>query len=257
MNLWPGDPPAIVPGAGPGADDGTGRYRNVGIPGMLVYLPQPGGVRRTAMIVCPGGAYTHLTRLVGGDGTVAEFCPKGVVIIALKYRLNPPSKHVEADSLADLKRAVRLVRAHAVEWKIDPNKVGVLGWSAGANLALNLATHFDRGDPASTDPVEKQSCRPDYIVLLSPWPDGQTLAAYPIGKHMPPAFIGSAKDDKTAPTAFAQGIEDTCQNMNVNAEMILLETGGHDAIEPTATGPGSKWQDRFWPWLVSIGMAND
>src|SRR5579883_2650237 len=257
MNLWPGDPPNIAPGAGPGADDGTGRYRNVGIPGMLVYtnIPATGSARRPALIVCPGGGYTHLTRLVGGDGTVSVFEPRGIFVIALKYRLKPPSKDVEADSLADLKRAIRLVRANARQWNIDPDKIGVLGWSAGANLALNLATHFDSGDPASSDPVERQSSQPDYVVLLSPWPDGQTLDAYPITEDAPPAFIGTAKDDKTAPPAFAMGIAGAYKKAGVKSELMVVDTGGHAAYELDSKGPGSKWPDRVCPWLASLEIG--
>jgi hypothetical protein len=86
MNLWPGDPPNKVQGSGPGADDGTGRYRNVGIPGMLVYLPQSSAksAKRIAIIACPGGGYSHLTRLEGADGAVAAFNPRDVVVVSLK-----------------------------------------------------------------------------------------------------------------------------------------------------------------------------
>src|SRR5207302_4339884 len=153
--LWEGNPPGMTAGATPGADDGTGRVRNVGIPGMLVYLPEAQtSADRIAIVVCPGGGYTHLTRLVGADGAVKAFVPKGVVIASLKYRTTPPSAQVDADALEDGKRAVRLIRVHAKEWGIDPKKIGVLGWSAGANLGLNLATHFDSGNPSASDLVE-------------------------------------------------------------------------------------------------------
>lgn len=256
MPLWPGNPPGMVPGAGPGADDGTGRFRNVGIPGAYVYLP-PGkasGQHRIAIIACPGGGYTHETRLLGADGAVQTFVPRGVVVIALKYRLEPPSTDVEADARADGLRAVRLVRAHAKEWGIDPHKVGVMGASAGANLALNLAVHFDRGTKTASDPVERQSSRPDFVVLLSPWPHSHTLDTYPIPKGAPPAFIGTAKDDTTAPPAFAEGLAANFKKAGVPVELMVVDTGGHGAYTIGNPGPGGKWVDRFWPWLATIGI---
>lgn len=254
--LWPGNPPGMAPGAGPGADDGTGRFRNVGIPSLYVYLP-PGaavGQHRIAIIACPGGGYTHETRLLGADGAVKTFVPRGVVVISLKYRLQPPSTDVEADALADGKRAVRLVRAYAKDWGIDPHKVGVLGWSAGANLGLNLATHFDGGKAGAADPVDRLSSRPDFVALLSPWPHNHALNAYPIPKDAPPAFIGSALDDRTAPVTFAEGIADNYRKVGVPVDLMLVATGGHGAYTIDTPGPGGKWVDRFWPWLATIGI---
>ena len=212
------------------------------------------GVRRIAIIACPGGGYTHLTRLAGADGAVKTFLPRDVVIVALKYRTTPPSEHVDADALADGQRAVRLVRAHAQEWGIDPEKIGMLGWSAGANLALNVATHFDSGIAGSSDNIDRQSCRPDFVVLLSPWPNKHPIGDFPVGEHAPPAFIGSAKDDKTAPSSFAQGIADAYKKAGAKAHLDIVESGGHGAFTINAPGEGGKWVGRFWPWLAEIGI---
>ncbi|MES2921789.1 MAG: alpha/beta hydrolase [Verrucomicrobiota bacterium] len=254
FNLWENNPPGMVAGATPGADDGTGRVRNVGIPGMLVYLPAtpapPQG--RTALIVCPGGGYTHLTRLIGADGAVNAFIPKGFVVISLKYRTRPPSTTVDADALEDGKRAVQIIRSHAKEWGIDPRRIGMLGWSAGANLALNVASQFKPGDAAASDKVGRESSRPDFVVLLSPWPSKRTIADYPIQANAPPAFIASAKDDKTAPVAFAEGIAESYQKAGAKASLWTPETGGHGAFTIDAPGEGGKWIDRFEPWLQEL-----
>jgi len=254
FNLWATNPPGMVPGATPGADDGTGRYRNVGIPGLLTYLPAtpPPADGRLALIVCPGGGYTHLTRLLGGDGSVDAFTPRGVAVIVLKYRTQPPSLSEEADALADGRRAVKFVRNHAKEWGIDPHRIGMLGWSAGANLALNLASHPDAGDATATDPVERESSRPDFVVLLSPWPAKHAIADYPITKDSPPAFIGSAKDDKTAPVTFAEDVAANYKKAGAKASLWVVDTGGHGAFTIGAPGPGGKWIDRFWTWLPEI-----
>jgi endo-1,4-beta-xylanase len=254
--LWDDGPPGMVPGAGPGADDGTGRFRNVGIPSLYVYMPPDDRARqrRIALIVCPGGGYTHLTRLLGADGAVATFVPRGVVVISLKYRLEPPSTDVEANARADGLRAVRLVRAHARDWGIDPHKVGILGWSAGANLALNVATRFDGGSANAADPVEQQSSRPDFTVLLSPWPHAHSADAYPVPKDAPAAFIGTARDDTTAPPAFAEAVADSFKKAAVRSELMVVDTGGHGAYTIGNPGPGGRWTDRFWDWLATIGI---
>jgi endo-1,4-beta-xylanase len=281
LNLWPGPPPiphllttqpatrparastrlATRPATRPIVehDDGTGRIFGVSIPAMLVYLPtdQPKPAGRTAIIVCPGGGYSHLTRLVGADGMVNESLPRGVVIISLKYRLIPPAPNlptVAAEALLDGQRAVRLVRAHAAEWQIDPHRVGLLGWSAGANLGINIATHFDDGNPQSPDTVEHQSDRPDFVALLSPWPARQTIGAYPVTKNSPPAFICSARDDRTAPVSFAQAIAAAYDTAGATEQLWLIDKGGHAAFEIGNPGEGSGWLARFWPWLSKIGM---
>jgi endo-1,4-beta-xylanase len=248
--------PGLLPGAGPGADDGTGRWRNVGIPGALVYLPPSRGSeksegKRPALIVCPGGGYTHLTRLVGADGAVQAFLPENIVVIALKYRLNPPSGAVEKDALEDGRRAVRLARAHAGEWGIDPCRIGMIGWSAGANLSLNAATHADGGNPSATDPVERFPSRPDFVALLSPWPGKPAHPAsdYPVDKTTPPAFIASARDDKTAPVTFAEEIASSYALAGVRHVLWTPETGGHGAFTIGAPGEGGKWVGRFLEWI--------
>lgn len=256
--LWPDRPPDAAEAATPGADDGTGRWRNVGIPSMLVDLPETPvpGKGRIALIACPGGGYTHLTRLVGADGAVAAFLPKDVAIIALKYRTKPPStdEGVERDALADAHRAIRLIRHRADEWGIDPGKVGMVGWSAGGNLCLNAASRFDDGRADAEDPVERLGSRPDFVVMLSPWPHGNQPDDYPIRENAPPAFIGSAEDDNTAPASFARGIASGYRTAGTPCHLWVVEEGGHGAFTIDAPGEGGKWIDRFWVWLEEIGI---
>lgn len=255
--LWPGNPPGMVDGATPGADDGTGRWRNVGIPGLLLYQPDgpapEGG--RPVLIACPGGGYTHLTRLVGADGAVEALLPKGFVVVALKYRTRGPSVDVEADALADGERAVRLVRHHAAKWGVDPRRIGMIGWSAGANLVLNVACHADAGLPVSADPVERVSSRPDFVAMLSPWPAKRAIEAYPIPRDATPAFIASAEDDKTAPTDFARGIAAGYASAGATHQLWVVPAGGHGAFTIGAPGEGGAWIERFLPWLASLPPA--
>jgi acetyl esterase/lipase len=254
MKLWEGKAPGQIDGAPPEWDDGTGRIRGTTEPGILVYLPPEGKRNGIAIIACPGGGYEHLTRLVGADGVVETYCPQGVAVISLKYRLKPPSVDVAADALADGRRAIRLVRAHAQEWGIDPHKIGMIGWSAGGNLILNQLSHPEgTSDAAPSDPVEKQSSRPDFVGLMSPWPNAKTIDAYPIPKDAPPAFIGNAEDDRTAPVAFARAIGDAYKTAGARVEMDIVPTGGHGAFEIGA-GAAKDWPEKFTPWLKDIGI---
>lgn len=273
LNLWPGPPPVpVLPTTEPTThpfrastrpvvehDDGTGRIFGVSIPAMLVYLPTqpapPAG--RTAIIVCPGGGYSHLTRLLGADGMVDASLPRGIVIISLKYRLLPPAPNLQtvaAEALLDAQRAVRLVRANAAQWQIDPRRVGLLGWSAGGNMGINIATHFDAGDPNAADTIDRQSDRPDFVALLSPWPARQNISAYPVTKNSPPAFICSARDDRTAPVTFAQAIAAAYDTAGATEQLWLVDHGGHAAFEIGNPGEGAGWLARFWVWLAKINM---
>jgi endo-1,4-beta-xylanase len=248
VDLWD-DSPTRFNATSTDRDDGTGRIVDVNIPGMIVYLPpvalRPAGAM-PAMIACMGGAYTHLTRLVGADHTVETFVPKGIAIISLKYRLKPPSGDVARDALADGQRAMRLVRFHAKEWGIDPNKIGMVGWSAGSNLILNQSTHFDAGNAQSSDPVERESSRPDFAVMLSPWPNAKPVTDFPAAKDAPPAFIGSARDDQTAPFTFAESIVAEWKTAAGTAELMAVPTGGHGAFE-IGTGTAGNWAETFLP----------
>ncbi len=240
-------------------DDGTSRIYDVNEPGMVVYLPPAEKRTGVALIACPGGAYTHLTRVVGADGCVEAFVPQGIAVISLMYRLKPPSKDVEADALADGQRCVRIVRQHAKEWGIDPEKIGMVGWSAGGNLILSMVSHQDDADAAGKrlegNPLDAVSDRLDFAILLSPWPDGKAIDAYPMPKDPPPAFIGNAEDDRTAPVAFARAVGDAWKKAGGagKVEMDIVPTGGHGAFE-LGMGTAKDWPEKVVPWLKEIGM---
>lgn len=261
FNLWDGPAPGQVMDARPEVDNNT-RVYTVSIPGAIVYLPPKeklaasGG---TCIIACMGGSYDHLTRLVGADNTVPIMVPKGIAVVSLKYRLKPISTDVEKDAVTDGKRAIRFVRAHAKEWGIDPNKVGMMGWSAGGNLILSLSTHLEKdgaGDPEAKDPIERESCRPDFVTMFSPWPNAKQIAAYPAskeGKGMPPAFIACAEDDRTAPFAFAKAIQADWEKNGGKVEFMGVPTGGHGAFE-LQMGIAKNWPDTWFPWMEKTGM---
>ena len=124
----------------------------------------------------------------------------GVAVIGLKYRTRPPhilpNEGIQALTLLDAKRAMRLVRHRAAEWGLDQTKIGVAGYSAGANLAMNLAANFDLGDPQSTDPIERLSSRPDFAVGLGTWHWRKPENPFVFKPNSPPVFLVHATTDK-------------------------------------------------------------
>ena len=255
--LWEGNPPNFVEGAGPETNDGKGRFGNVTVPTLAPHLPPKGKGTGLALIICPGGGYTNVGVGPKGDAAIAYFVPRGVAVFVLKYRTRPPSRQVDVDALADAQRAMRLVRHRAAEWGVDPQRIGMVGWSAGSHLILNLASHHNAGDPAAKDPIERQSCRPDFIAAMCPWPSRSKPADFPATKATPPVFMCSARDDKTAPTAFARTLRDAYVAAGIEAVLEEVETGGHEAFTIEGPGEGGKWTEKFWPWLKKIEMVKD
>lgn len=252
LHLYPGDAPNVPATPGAETDDGHGRAGNVSVPTLTVYLPDKSTSNGTAIIICPGGGYSRVGMEHHAHQVANYFVPKGFAVIGLKYRTRPPSKNIAADALADGQRAVRLVRSHAAEWNINPERVGVMGYSAGSHLTINLACHFDRGLSDSADPIERLSCRPDFICPLCPWASSNKIGDFPFTKDCPPAFICTAKDDKLSP--FAPQVADALKAAGVPVSLQVYDTGGHEAFTFGRTGESQLWPERFLPWLKSIGM---
>src|SRR5262245_44438761 len=173
--------------------------RNVHNPSIEVHLPPADKAAGTAIIVAPGGGHRQL--VWGSEGTdIAKWLNEiGVAAFILKYRLEqtPNYKYtVEGEALQDTQRAIRIVRARAKEWGVQPSRIGVLGFSAGGALAALADIHFDRGKADSADPIEQQSCRPDFVGLVYPgWRPMDITAP----KDAAPAFLTSAGLDGASP----------------------------------------------------------
>ncbi|HSB27418.1 MAG TPA: alpha/beta hydrolase fold domain-containing protein, partial [Pyrinomonadaceae bacterium] len=152
IKLWPNGAPGAL---GSDVDD---------IPTLTPFLPT-GKATGAAVVVCPGGGYTHLADHEGRP--VAEWLNSiGITAFVLKYRIGPKYHHPAP--LQDAARAIRTVRARASEWHLDPQRVGILGFSAGGHVASTIGTHFDSGNPTADDPIERVSSRPDLLVLIYP-----------------------------------------------------------------------------------------
>jgi acetyl esterase/lipase len=147
-------------------DPGTRERGGKELSTLTPYFAESGKATGAAMVICPGGGYTDLSPREGVQ--YAKFlAEQGIAGFVLKYRLASDGYHYPA-MLEDASRAVRLIRAHAREWKLNPNKIGIMGSSAGGHLAATLMTHFDGGDKDAADAVERQSSRPDLGVLCYP-----------------------------------------------------------------------------------------
>jgi acetyl esterase/lipase len=203
--LWAGEPPS-----GPGTPVS-------GTPSITVHLPQtPTGL---AAVICPGGGYGGLVTGAEGHGIAQWLNQHGIAGIVLEYRLPKGNSFVP---LADAQRALRLVRSHATEWKIDPKRVGIIGFSAGGHLASTASTHYSPGNPSASDPQERISCRPDFQILvypvitmkegthggsrrnlLGPNPSEEELQRFSnetqVNKETPPAYLAHAIDDRLVP----------------------------------------------------------
>ena len=213
IKLWPDGAPH---------PDGTTAQKDE--PTLTVYLPE-GGQKNAAIVICPGGGYGGLAIDHEGHQIARYFRDRGIAAFVLKYRL-PRSKTLGAAHgvpLADAQRAIRTVRSRATELKIDPAKVGILGFSAGGHLASTAATHFDGGQADSADQVQRLSSRPDFAVLVYPvvssdakiWHKGsfvnlvgpaldpKMLELYSNEKQVtpqtPPTFLVHAADDRGVP----------------------------------------------------------
>jgi acetyl esterase/lipase/lysophospholipase L1-like esterase len=254
LRLWPADAQGVPSDPGAEVTEPGERISNVSVPTLDVYLPPPDKANGTAIIICSGGGYTKLASGPLGRGAADVFGPRGYAVFSLKYRTRPPSKDVLKDALADARQAVRLVRSRAAEWRINPDRVGMVGFSAGANLILNLATSSTAGDPTAADPLARWSDRPDFVGLAATWAFNQKSTSFAIDERVPPAFILHARDDTTAPIAFAEEIAAAWHKAGAPVAFHPYEKGEHMVFNFPATH-ARDWPERFMTWLEQSGPA--
>jgi endo-1,4-beta-xylanase len=179
----------------------------------------------------------------------------GVAAFVLKYRLEqtPGYKYtVEGEALRDTQRAIRTIRARAKEWGVDPGRVGILGFSAGGALAALADVRFDRGKPDAQDPVDRESCRPDFVGLVYPGWKPMDLTA---PKDAAPAFLTSAGLDDKFHAKQTVEFYDALFRAGVPVELHIYGHGGHGGgIGPRNGIPFGTWHVRFQEWLADLGL---
>ena len=264
VRLWQGDAPEAQ-----GKEEGDKPTNDV--PTLTIYPPAAGKNNGAALVICPGGGYGHLAPHEGKP--VAEwFASLGGTGLVLKYRLGPKYHHpAEMD---DVQRAIRLTRASAAEWAIDPTRIGVLGFSAGGHLASTAATHFDSGEASATDPVEKVSCRPDIAVLVYPVismhppyghggsrknllgdsPDEHLVDLLSNEKQVtektPPTFLVQSSDDHSVPVENSLEFATALAQHKVPFEMRIFAHGGHGFGMAPNDPELSTWPKDVEQWLT-------
>src|SRR5262249_33300429 len=152
----------LWPGRAPGALGDEDRDK----PAITVYMPPNTAGPLTAVVIAPGGSYRALSMNNEGRAPANFLNSLGVAAFVLRYRLGPQYRH--PIELGDVQRGIRVVRSHAAEWHLAPDRIGVMGFSAGGHLASSASTHFDGGDPQAADPTDRASSRPDFAVLCYP-----------------------------------------------------------------------------------------
>ena len=268
LPLWPNGAPGASVNPAPEVDTTTAkdnlvagkpliRLGNVSIPTLTIYTPK-GKNTGAAVVVFPGGSYHILAIDLEGTEVCDWLNSIGVNCILVKYRVPDSGPYPKSSAaLQDAQRALGVVRMHASEWHIDPHRIGVLGFSAGAHLAAALSTHFDQRLYDSADAADQLSCRPDFAAIIYPGylalaeknfaqnPDIQ------VTEKTPPSFIVQAEDDpvhvENAVVYFL-----ALKNAKVPAELHIYAQGGHGyGLRRTAL-PVTTWPQSLETWLHTI-----
>jgi acetyl esterase/lipase len=245
-------------------------------PSLTVWLPPADKANGTAVVVCPGGGYGGLA--IGHEGKdPAEWLNKhGVAAFVLRYRHAPRYRH--PSPLLDVQRALRLVRSHAKESRLDPDRVGVWGFSAGGHLASTAATHFDDGKADAADPIDRASCRPDFAILCYPVITLEPPYAHMGSRHnllgkdadaklvdslcndrqvtakTPPTFLFHTGSDTVVPPENSILFYSALRKAKVPAELHVYEKGPHGVGLAASDPVLSSWPDRLAAWLKTRGL---
>ncbi|MBT4868052.1 MAG: alpha/beta hydrolase [Planctomycetaceae bacterium] len=226
-----------------------------------------------AVVICPGGGYGGLVTGAEGHGIARWLNTHGVTGIVLEYEL-PKGRH--AVPLQDAQRSIRMTRANAKAWKLNPGRIGIMGFSAGGHLAATAGTHFDAGKKKAADPIDRVSCRPDFMILVYPVismgpqghggsrrnllgndPTDELKLLYSnekqVTKDSPPAYLAHAKDDKVVLIEHSRMLHRALKAHKVASELLELPSGGHGLNR--YSGPmWDAWQTGSLRWLAAQKM---
>jgi acetyl esterase/lipase len=267
LDLWPHGAPGAPPNPAPEGNTTTAKdhivanrpvYRvgNVSKPTLTLYTPQVS--TGTAVVVFPGGGYRILAIDLEGTEVCDWLNSINVTCVLLKYRVPDSGPYPKSPAaLQDAQRGLGIVRSHSAEWHIDPNRIGVLGFSAGAHLAAALSTHFDQRLYDAGDAADQMSCRPDFAVVIYPGYlalADQNFAPNPdihVTEKTPPSFIVQAEDDPVHvenATVYYMALK----NAKVPAELHIFAQGGHGYGLRRTEMPVTAWPDLVKTWMQTI-----
>ncbi len=237
------------------------RVSNVSKPTITVFRPPHEKDTGMAVVICPGGGYNILAWDKEGTDVAEWLNSIGVTGIVLKYRV-PRRKDLEKHTapLQDVQRAVGVVRQHAAEWSLDPNKIGVLGFSAGGHLTATLCGNYEKRTYEPIDEADKLSCRPDFALLIYPAyltikEQGDKIAPeLNVTTNTPPTFLVQTEDDgvRVESSLFYYL---ALKNAKVPAEMHLYAHGGHGYGLRASEFAVSTWPNRAEQWLLRLNST--
>ena len=260
-------------GQAPGAQGSEDRD----IPTITAYWPRTMREGTSAVIVCPGGGYVALASNHEGRQVASFLNSLGMAAFVLKYRLGPRYHHpVE---IGDAQRAIRTVRARAAEWKIAPDRIGIMGFSAGGHLASSASTHFDAGNASAPDPIDRAGSRPDFSILgypvismTEPWthqgskknllgdnPDPELAKSLSgenaVTAQTPPTFIFQTNADTTVPAENSVYYYLALRKAGIKAEMHIFQNGPHGVGLGMDDPALSEWPGLLAHWLRVNGFV--
>jgi acetyl esterase/lipase len=262
------EPPVVYlwPDGAPGSEGKTGDEKvqiqaagdhvisNVHKPSITVYLPSKETATGVGIVIAPGGGHNSLWVDHEGHNIAKWLQEHGVAGFVLKYRLareKGSTYTIEGTSLSDTQRAIKLVKSKSAEWGIDPSRVGVIGFSAGGELAALAATHIDEGSPTAADPIDRLSSKVGFFGLMYP----AIPKDMPLSKDMPPAFLVCGENDRQN---ISQGLPElyiAMKKAGAQAELHVYTKVGHGfGVRATTKGPVADWPKRFLEWMDSRGL---
>jgi len=265
--VWPGTPPDAQPAPGPQTDSS-----NIVQPTLTVYAPQRGNTG-TTIVVFPGGGFEGLA--IKGEGT--DICDwltsKGITCVLLRYRVpslpfdwhckcRPDNLTTPTQALEDAQRTLSLVRSHAAQWHVDPQKIGVMGFSAGGYLVAEISTRYNKRLYPARDAIDQISCRPDFAVAVYPghlWTGGKDYRLNPntpVSHLTPPTFLVQAENDDVDSVNNSISYYIALKDAGVPAELHLYAEGKHAfGLRPTSL-PIGQWPTLVEQWLHTVGMLD-
>ena len=262
----------LWPSGAPGAQGAEDRDK----PALTIYMPPNTTGPMTAVIIAPGGGYARLSMNLEGRAPAIYFNTLGIAAFVLRYRLGPQYHH--PIELGDAQRAIRTVRARASEWHIAPDRIGMMGFSAGGHLASSASTHFDAGKADAADPIDRVSSRPDFAILGYPvitfvesWthqgsktnllgdgPDpalARSLSSETqVNASTPPAFIYHTNADTAVPAENAVAYYLALRKAGVPAEMHIFKDGPHGTGLGGTDPALAEWPRLLANWLKASGF---
>ncbi len=247
----------------------------VTVPTLTLYVPPKGKSNGTSVIICPGGGYSILAASHEGSDVAKEFNKMGVTAFVLKYRI--PNDKAQIDKsiapLQDAQQAIRVIRKDAIKYGINPNRIGIMGFSAGGHLAATASTHFLKPVGENAD---ETNVRPDFSILIYPVisfkefghkgsanqlvgtnPTTEMIELYSnetqVTKETPPVFLVHAGDDNAVPVKNSLMYYEACQKKGVSASIVIYPKGGH-GFGMNNKSTKEKWMDNVKNWMDSMGF---